>query len=237
MEQLPDDIILEIWEFTFSNKDMIALRSCCKRFKRIGDRHGFIRHLHLSLDSDFMNLMVIWGNQNLNGLRSLSVNGLSSPMYWIPFKWPQHVLFVQCRMGNALISPPLSPTTELRIIDYSTNTLCIDWSKLPNLKLLEIKAHNLVFKGLEKCKRLEHIKIYLKIEITKLPSWIANLENLITLYSNLSPDTKMHFISKKLRICITSKIRQKNGSCEHFTADSTLVPHRHLTDDNGYYIM
>lgn len=251
MNELPDDVILEIWEWLFSNKDMISLRSCCKRFKNLGDRYGFIRHLNLSMDSDYMNLILIWGNQNLKGVRSLCVNGLTSPAHWIPFKWPQHMLFVQCNMGRSLITPPLSPTTELRITDYSHGTLRIDWSKLPKLKLLEIYVYDVDFTGLEQCTGLEYLKIYLKTGQKTLPGWIANLKNLVSLSSNLFPETKMHFVSKKLQICLTpkrQKIRHlKNGKkiklpdckcglrgcspynrIEHFTADSTLVPWRHL---------
>lgn len=202
------------------------------------------------MKADYMNLMLIWGNQNLKGLRSLAVNGLSSPASWIPFKWPQIVLFSQCRMGASLISPPLSPTTELTITDYTPGIVRIDWSKLPELKLLHVYAYDVDLTGLEHCKHLQNIKLYLKTGLRKLPGWIANLKDLVVLCTNIYPETKMHFVSKKFRVCLTPKRpkiqRLRTGkiilpdcNCgregcgpynriEHFTAESTLVPWRHL---------
>ena len=253
MITLPDEMILEIWDWLFSNKDMVALRSCCTQFKILGDKHGYLRHLDLSMDADFMNLMVLWGKHNLKGLRSLCVSGFNSPGPWIPFPWPMHTLFSNCRMGSSMISPPLSPTTELRVTDYGVGTLRMDWSKVPKLRLLELHAYDADLSGLVLCQGLEHLRLYLKTGKKGLPGWVANLPNLTTIQTNLVPETKMHFRSKRLRICLVPKRKRvkkkgrtwtlpdactcgwercvapyKNSPYEHFTAESTLVPWRHL---------
>ena len=207
------------------------------------------------MNSNYMNLILTWGNHNLKGLRSLTVKGLSSPVYWIPIKWPQRMLFTQCIMGNSVIIPPLSPTTELRITDCSYSVLQLDWSKLPKLKILEIYVYDVDFTGLEQCTGLEHLKIHVKRAFKKLPGWIANLKNLVSISSNLVPDTTMHFVSKKLEVCMTPKRQYltngekviKTCNCgrrgcepdsriEHFTSESTLVPWRHLMCE-GYTLV
>jgi hypothetical protein len=251
---LPDEMAVEILNYLWGNKDMIALRACCKQFKALGDEYGYLRHLNLSMNADYMNLMVIWGRSNLKGLRSLSVNGFNSPVHWIPFAWPMHTLFSNCRMGSSLISPPMSPTTELRITEFgSGRTLRMDWSKVPKLRVLELHVYDADISKLVLCQGLEHLRLYFKSGKTGLPGWVADLPNLTTIQTNLIPETKMHFLSKKLRVCLVPKRKRINGNrrnwklpdpckcgwerCvspyknspyEHFTAESTLVPWRHL---------
>ena len=257
---LPDEMIIEIWDCLFSNKDMVALRSCCKQFKALGDEYGYLRHLDLSMSADYMNLMVVWGRQNLKGLRSLSVSGLNSPSPWIPFAWPMHTLFSNCRMGANLISPPLSPTTELRITDFGLGKLSLDWSKLPNLRLLELHVYDADLSDLVKCQGLEHLRLYFKTGKSRLPGWVAKLPKLTTFQTNLVPETRMHFLSDRLRVCMAPKRKRvkKRGSTwdlpdpcqcgtdlcvppyscspyEHFTAVSKAVPWRHLMCE-GYTV-
>jgi hypothetical protein len=237
MINLPDEIILEIWAWFFNNKDMIALRRCCKRFKALGDKYGYIKHLNISIDTNYMNLVKIWGKQNLNSIQSIHINEINFPANWIPFQWPSHTTFSQCRMGFFKIFPPLSPTTELRITDYKSKKIQIDWSKLPKLKLLELYVNDIDFTGLENCRELQHLNIQVKTKIL-LPSWIANLKNLVFLSTNIPPESNMHFISKKLRVCMApkrEKVRilkngRKNSITENFTAESNIVPWRHLIE-------
>jgi|MDTG01.2.fsa_nt_gb hypothetical protein len=247
---LPDEMIIETWDWIFSNKDMKALRSSCKRFKALGDKHGYLRHLDISMSADYMNLMMIWGNKNLKGLRSLQVSGLNSPGPWIPFPWPARTLFNNCRMGASMISPQKSPTTDLRITDSARGVLRIDWSKVPKLRVLELQVYDADLTNLEICQDLEHLCLYFMKGKTKLPGWIADLPNLITIKTNLVPETKMHFRSKKLQVCLAPKRKRikrngklsgpckcgwercvapyNNSSYEHFTSNSIIVPLRHL---------
>ena len=250
---LPDEMIIEIWNYLFSNKDMASLRYSCKQLKALGDKYGYVRHLDLSMKADYMNLMSIWGRANLKGLRSLSVSGIPSPVNWVPFKWPMHTFFNNCRMGSSVISPPLSPTTNLLITDNSRGTLQIDWSKIPKLRVLELRVYDADISGLNLCKSLEHLRLYFEAGTKGLPGWVADLPNLTTIETNLIPETKMHFISKKLKICLIPKKRKakrkrqiwivpgickcgnercvypyNNSPYEYFTAESILVPWPHL---------
>jgi hypothetical protein len=261
LSEFPEEIVVEIWDYLYSNRDMMALRKCCKRFKTIGDQYGFIRYLDLSYDADYMNLMALWGKANLKGLRTLSVrNWNSPPASWIPLKWPLHVLFSNCRMGTSVISPPKSPTTELVVTDVGTGTLRMDWSKLPNLKVLDLHVYNADLSGLSQCTGLESIRLYFKTRGKKfLPAWVASLPRLVAIRTNLVPNSKMHFLSKHLKICLVPKRKRANmlafsrgvitpctckwdkcvppyssGPCEHFTAVSTQVPWRHLMCTTGY---
>jgi hypothetical protein len=254
---LPDEVIAYIWDWLFSNKDMIALRSCCKQFKALGNEYGYIRHLDLSFSADYMNLMTVWSGVNLKGLRSLFVNGLNSPTPWIPFAWPMYTSFSNCRMGSALISPLLSPTTELRITAFGVGKLQLDWSKLPNLRLLELHVYDADLSDLVKCQGLEHLRIYFKQGKSHLPGWVAELPKLTTIQTNLVPETRMHFLSDRLRVCMVPKKKKRGHTrdipapcpcgtklcvppydcCpyEHFTAVSKVVPWRHLMCE-GYTV-
>ncbi len=251
----PDETIIKIWDCLSSNKDMVALRSCCKQFKALCDEYGYIRHINLSMNADYMNLLFLRnsGRHNLKGLRYLSVSGFNSPAHWIPFPWPMHTIFTNCRMGASLISPPLSPTTELRVIDFGRGILRMDWSKVPKLRYLELQVYDADISGLVSCQGLEHLQLYFKTGKKELPTWVADLPNLVTIQTNLVPEGKMHFQSKKLRICLVPKKRRikirgiawrlpdpctcgiehcvapyKNSPYEHFTAESKIVPWRHL---------
>ena len=260
MLTLTDNIILEIWEWIFSNKDMVALISSCKHFQYMGKKHGFIRHLNLSMNSDYMNLIVLWRHCNLKSLRSVNVSGLNSPANWLPFAWPKHTTFSSCRMGISLISPEVSMTTHLNISDSTRGILLLDWSKLPKLRSLKLNVYDVEFSGLVKCQSLEHVHINLKNNRKKLPGWISDLRNLITIRSNLIPETSMHFVSTKLKRCLIPKRKRvnkrgyawllpdpctcgspfcidpyKNSPYEHFTAESTSVPWRHLLCNDYIY--
>ena len=160
MIKIPEDIISYIWEWIFSNKNMINIILCCKKFKQIGDKNGFLRHLVLDPKDDYIYLMQIWGRYNLKGLRSIVVNNFVNPSRWIPFQWPLHTYLTNCKFTSNIISPPLSPTTELRISEYNSKTkLNIDWEKLPQLKLLHIDNFDIDLTKLHICKKLQEIKI------------------------------------------------------------------------------
>ena len=252
LSEFPEEIVVEIWDYFFGNRDMMALRKCCKRFKTIGDKYGFIRCLDLSFNADYRNLFALWGKANLKGLRTLTVrNWNSAPDIWIPFKWPISIIFSNCRMGSSIVSPPKSPTTELVVRDFGKGTLRMDWAKLPNLKVLELQVYDADLSGLSQCTGLEDIRLYFRTSKKFLPAWVASLPLLTTIQTNLVPDSKMHFLSKHLKICLIPKRKRaisdpctcgwdkcvapySSGPYEHFTAVSTQVPWRHLMCTTGY---
>jgi len=253
VKQIPEEIwATEIWDYIHNNRDMISLMSVCKEFKNMGKKHGYVRHLNLSMDSDYMNLMFIWGKINLESLRSMIVAKLTTPAAWIPFKWPEQMIFSHCRMGDNKISPPKGTRTEvLRITDLSRSKLVIDWSRLPNLKVLELHVYDVNLEGLEGCRDLEKVCLDVKSDNKVLPSWLAGLEKLTKIVSNLTPENSLHFVSKLLTSCLVPKnMKHLRGrhlpapcgckNCQNrvsvlphipFTSDSTLVPKSHLTDN------
>ena len=204
VKQLPNEIwAMEIWDYLHANRDMTSLISVCKDFKDMGDDHGYVRHLNLSMNADYMNLMFIWGGLKIKALRSMNVSRLTTPAAWIPFKWPEGMVFSQCKMGDNKITPPRGSRTEtLRITDTTRSILNIDWSKLPNLKILELHVHDVDLTGLEGCRKLERVCLDIKSDKKVLPSWLAGLENLTKIISNLKPKTDLHFVSTKLEMCM-----------------------------------
>ena len=233
MFNLPDEIILEIWDYSHSNSEMICFRQVCSRFKKIGDKYGYIRCLHLSMNSNYMNLMHIWSKIKLKSLRSLHVDGLNKPTTWIPIKWPREIILTQCNMSKDKLSPPPGSKVEIiRITDSVSSTIYIDWEKFPDLKILELNSLNVNLSGIEHCLSLEKVCIILNPRNT-FPKYIADLKQLSFLVSNLVPTSPLHFISKKLRVCLVPKKRTSKGY-ERFTSNSTIVPVHHLTNNIKY---
>ena len=240
MFNLPYELILEIWGYVSGNSDMVALRLCNKYAKETGDKYGYIKHLELSMDAHYMNLVKIWNGLNLMALQSLSVRGFRSPANWIPFSWPKQVSFVNCPMGANILSPPSYNTTNLSISDSGIGILKVDWNKFPNLRKLSVNYYSMDIESLKVCRKLEHLSLSLRKRGEKLPTWIADLPRLTTLRSNLKPKGKMHFTSNLLKICLVPKRRVCVGNrvlpcsmscCQRFTAVSRLVPEQHLLCD------
>ena len=89
LDILPEDLLLIIWKYLSTNKEVIALYRTCKYFKEIGDRSGYLRHLRLNLDSDIRNWHSLQG-KHTGSVVSLSVNRMIRPIPWIPGKWPKN---------------------------------------------------------------------------------------------------------------------------------------------------
>ena len=87
-------------------------------------------------------------------------------------------------------------------------------------KILDIYAPDINFEGLELCKNLEIVRIDLD-RIRFLPIFFTQLENLQVIATSCISFQPMHFLSKKLKICMVSKTYI-------FSSESELIPKSHL---------
>lgn len=228
---LPEDLILHIMQNPcLKNKDMIAFIRISKNFLKLGKKVGYIKSIIFGMHTDYMNFVQLYNRRNFF-LRCLTMENMDNPALWIPKKWPKEIFFNRCHMGNKLIDPPASPTETLVIRDlerhHNYNTIKINWSKIPNLKIIDIYAADLDFTGLECCKKLEVIRIDLTNSSRKLPLFVANLQNLSIIAVSCKTTEAMNFLSKKLKICFVPKIKK-------FSSSSNIVPEKHLSVTSEY---
>ena len=180
LEILPDELILHIWGFVKTNKDMVSLVSTYRRFRNLGKKFGYIKSLRLGMHTNFMNFIELCYRRN-DFLQRLTIENINEPMPWIPVVWPKEMIFNRCFMGSKLVDPPPSPTETLIVRDLNRHkhhhTLKINWCKLEKLRVLDIYALDIDFTGLDKCKELEiiHIDLYKR---PILPSFLAHMPKL-----------------------------------------------------------
>lgn len=228
LEILPDELILHIWEFVETNKDMVALVSTCRSFRNLGNIFGYVK----SITFGYMDFEKFWQfkhrrNDFIYRMIMDNISYCSSQ-----FTWPKEMIFNRCCIGSILIDPNPSPTETLIVRDLcqcdSRKVLTINWSKLPKLRVLDIYHWDIDFTGLDACKELEIIRIDLRNNNRLLPEFIAHMPKLHTIAVSCIADKAMHFVSDKLKICFVPKH-------QNFTSNSQFVPKRHLEVDSGYY--
>lgn len=175
---MPEDMVLLIWEFVRTNKDMLAMRSCCTYFKRIGDTWGYLKNIMVSVHMDYMKFISLYGRYARHPL-TLTFAHRVTPTRWIPYTWPTSVMFVDCFMGRERIDPPVSPTTALDISHGTTSTLRLKWQNLPRLKSLSVRADDVDFTGIEHCTELETVDLHLaSARAESVPRRMRSLPNL-----------------------------------------------------------
>ena len=218
---------------------MVALHRTCRNFHRITNIYGYVRRLTLCMTSDYMNLVTIWAGINLRSIRSVTVSDMSNPSSWLPFSWPEQVTFRDCRLFSTLTPPLNSRTKFLKLHDSSRRVIRIDWDKFPDLEVLDLNSFDVDLKGIEKCTNLKKIRLNFRNSFhRKLPPSVASLKYLTRIISNLTPNSRMHFVSPFLNCCLVPKrkvktsLRQGYYSLlpEAFTSNSVSIPRRHLTD-------
>ena len=227
---LPQDIILITWQYIESNKDMCNIKSSCKKLNILANKFGFIKHIKLSMNSNYMNFIYLSENHK-ETIDSITIEYMDYPQNWLVTDWKRCMNFINCNFGNKKIEPPLSPNTKILNIytwnSYSHyNILQIDWSKLPNLTEINITTADINLNGIENCTKLKKIilNVY-KIYKKELPENIANLPNLKTLITNCESKKQLNFISTNLEVCIC----HKKIKC---SAISNKLPKIHLTNNN-----
>jgi hypothetical protein len=231
LEILPDELILHIWGFVETNKDMVALVSTYRRFRNLGKKFGYIKSIKFGMHTNFMNFIELYRGRN-DFLQRLTMENINKPMPWIPTAWPKEMIFNRCFMGSKLADPPPSPTETLIVRDLfrhkHRHTLRINWCKLKKLRVLDIYVPDVDFTGLDECKELEVIRIDLDNKRRLLPSFLSHMPKLHTIAVTCQADKAMHFVSDKLTICFVPKQQD-------FTSKSQIVPKRHLKVDSGYF--
>ena len=224
LDNFSDDLILHILKFVSSNKNMISLIGTCKYFKKLGNEFGYLKYINVKGYKNFITFIKFYFASD-NFLESVSIKDIDNPIRWmIERPWPKEMIFTNCLIGNDLVDIPESPTEKLIIRDlYSAknrSTIHIDWQKFPKLKILDIKVNDINFAGLEKCKELEVVRIDLEVD-KYLPNFFAGFNNLKLIASTCFANDSLHFVSKKLKVCLMNKKYP-------FTSNSELVPKAHL---------
>ena len=227
-----EDLILKMWLMIKDDKTRCSLVLTCKEFRDIGFKFGWLESIHLS-HNDNLNEFIKFYSRHNDFLQRIKISGIIEPhinvlTYNQP--WPKEIEFERCSMGSDKHDNiPISPTERLVIRDLNRrrtggSAVTINWKAFPNLKVLDIYAPDMDFEGLEMCKNLEVIRIDLD-RIRFLPIFFTNFSKLRVIATTCVSHEPMHFLSKKLKICMIPK--------KHvFTSDSTLVPKSHLGLDS-----
>lgn len=154
---LPDELILHIWTFIYTNKDMNIMVSTCKSLKQLDEQ--CIKSIELTTSSDCKKLY-----SKYSFLDRLTMIGLKYPMSCIQIEWPRVMKFDNCWVSQ--LKSLFSEKTEILSISMYKNKnvnsmIQVDWGKIPNLKVLYVNAPDIDLRGLEVCKNLEIIYIEL----------------------------------------------------------------------------
>lgn len=227
LPHLPDDLILYIWHFMKTNKEMNTLVRTCKEFKSLGNRFGFIKSIRFGMHTDYMNFIKLHHNGKNEFFNKLTMERLNNPLPWIPGKWPNEIIFERCYMGKKLIDPPVSETQILVIRDINrkrrnSDILCINWKKLPELRILDIYATDMDFTGLENCTKLEWIRVDLCNNNRFLPKFFEKFTKLRIVATNCPCAETLNFVSDQLKICFVQ------NKLHDFKAVSKILPPWHL---------
>jgi hypothetical protein len=221
-----EDLILKIWQMIKNDNIMCSLVLGCKQFRDIGFKFGWLHSIHFKHNDNLNEFIKFYSRPNIF-LSRFKITGMFDPYLTVLGYnkiWPKEIEFERCSISN-FDNIPVSPTERLIIRDLQRRrsggpTITVNWSSLPNLKVLDIYAPDLDFNGMELCKNLEIIRIDLD-RIRFLPVFFANFPNLELIATTCVAIERFHFLSKKLRVCIVPKKYD-------FISDSLLVPKSHL---------
>jgi hypothetical protein len=219
-----EDLVLKIMEIV-DDKIRCAIVLTCKEFRDIGLKFGWLRAILFKRGDNLFNFIKFYSRPNIF-LERIKFSGVIEPdisVLELIEPWPKELEFEGCYIGSN--NTPVSPTERLVIRDlhrHRTGGVAVNvkWESLPNLKFLDIYAPDINFEGLESCKNLEIVRINLD-RIRLLPLFFTQLLNLQVIATSCISFQPMHFLSKKLKICMVSKTYI-------FSSESELVPKSHL---------
>lgn len=219
MNNIPDELILYIWQFIETNTEMIRCVILNKHMKHIGYLNGYIKHVHININADYMHLLKLY--ERPKSLISITFSDICWPLSWLPTsQLLQTMSFYNCHMGNALLIADGSRTSSLTIHSFSNELIDIDWSKFPNIQYINIVANNVNLEHIDNCKQLKKIRILTK-KVVDFPDVIATLPNLISIVSNRFIRKPIHFESIYLKQCVVNMLHD----C---TSASTVVVKDHM---------
>ena len=223
-----EDLALKIMGIV-DDKIRCAIVLTCKEFRDIGLKFGWLRAIHFKRGDNLFNFIKFYSRRN-DFIERIKFSGVIEPdisVLDLIEPWPKELEFEGCYIGsNNNIPVSVSPTERLVIRDLHRHrtggvAVKIKWESLPNLKVLDIYAPDINFEGLELCKNLEIVRINLD-RIRFLPVFFTQFLNLQVIATSCISFQPMHFLSKKLKICMVSKTYI-------FSSESTLVPNSHLS--------
>lgn len=173
---IPDEILLNILEFTQDNNTAHSLANTCKYINNLFNNHGYLKYLHVKpylCLGNFLNMNV----KHISTLSSISFSHKHNPHLWICGNWVKKVNFFNCTFSNHYINPSCSTDTEeLYIICFRCDKYIIDFSKFPKLKKLYINCFDVKFQNIEHCKELVEANIQIRFggEV-KIPKFINDI--------------------------------------------------------------
>ena len=224
-----EDLVLKIWKLVKDDKIRCSLVLSCKEFRNIGFKFGWLRAIHFKRNNNLLDFVEFYCRPNIF-LERIKISDVNDPHMSVLNcidPWPKEIEFERCCIGSKNhINSSVSPTERLVIRDLNRHrtggiAVRVNWASLPNLKILDIYAPDINFEGLEMCKNLEVVRIDLD-RIRFLPVFFADFSNLQVIATTCISYESMHFLSKKLKICMVPK--------KHvFSSDSLLVPKSHLS--------
>ena len=219
IQKLPSNMLHLIIEYLATNKELLSCRYTSKFLKKFTDKNGFLKKIILSMNSSIGNLLYL-SRPKIYYLSTIEFKCLKNPLQMFPTKWKKKMIFYHCSFTMPIIPNKNNNTEMLWIKDYNRlfnkKPLKIDWSLLPNLKLLNIYSWDINFTGIQNCKKLETIIIDIGCPKKDLPDVIYTLPNIITCkiiidfhkkrYLNFKTNT-MHVKLKKGSALLTNKIK------------------------------
>lgn len=166
---LPDSIFVNIWMlYTDDNKSSCSLRTVCKCFKTYADTYGYIKNISCNRRSNIQYKLSEY-KRHMPMLSRLRMTDTYMHFMNLQQKLPKTVHITNYREPIHCISPNRVSNTERLSIVYTAfeNTLLINWAKFPNLKQLDISAHNVDIEGIQCLQHLVSIRIVIRVRQTK----------------------------------------------------------------------
>lgn len=188
---LPEDIIVYIWNFLVTNKDSISLIKTCKYLHELGMNNGYIKELSIQKFSPIN--FQIKSVEHFHSIIYMVVDSVN----WLPRKWPEKVTFIQCELNGKIDPVDIVKTRKLhlKLRRDRKDSLKISWEKFPSLEELYISAYDIDLKGIELCQKLSSISISLGVVNKKIPTHLFSFSgdlklNLPKLRDYYPPDNK-----------------------------------------------
>lgn len=168
VDALPESLFVHIWMLYIDNKSSCILRTVCTRFKTYADTYGYIKNISCNNRSNIQYKLSEYKRHML----SLShIRMIDTHMHFMNLKQrlPKTVHITNYRKPIHCVSPLRISNTERLSIVYTAfeNTLLIEWAKFPNLKQLDISAHNVDFEGIQCLQHLVSIRIVIRVRQTE----------------------------------------------------------------------
>lgn len=169
IDVLPESLFVNIWMvYIDANKSSCRLRTVCKRFKTYTDIYGYIKNISCNRRSNIQRKLSDY-KRHMPMMVRLHMTDTFMHFMNLKQKLPKTVYITNHREPIHCISPNCVSNTERLSIVYTAfeNTLLIDWDKFPNLKQLDISAHNVDLEGIQYLQHIVSIRIVIRIRQSK----------------------------------------------------------------------